>query len=135
MPGDINFKWPLRKYSRGFPDSHRSFQGAIKEDIKILILTKQGERLMHPDMGTKIISSGGLLFENMTNIFEMREQMYEEVKETVGRYLPAVTITNLTLEDVSTNSLLNNNELLITILYVVTGTNGFSDRVSFRISE
>lgn len=134
MAGDINFKWPLKANSRGFPNSHRSFQGAIKEDLKILVLTKRGERLMHPDMGTKIAAHGSVMFENV-DTKEIRELLLEDIKETVTKYLPAVEIVNLVVQDSNTSARLGNNELLINIIYAVRGTNGFSDQISIRVSE
>ena len=59
----INLKFPLRSYRRGFFEMNTTTLAAIREDIKILLLTKKGERLINTDIGTNIPILAGQLFE------------------------------------------------------------------------
>ena len=57
----INFKFPLKSANRGFFQGNKTTIGAIREDIKILLMTVKGERVMHKNMGTNIPILAGQL--------------------------------------------------------------------------
>ena len=57
----INFKFPLKSYRRGFFQGNTDTISAVRENIKILLLTQKGERVMHGEMGTNILYSQGQL--------------------------------------------------------------------------
>ena len=50
----INLKFPLRAYRKGFFEMNNTTRAAIREDIKILLLTKKGERVVNSSIGTNI---------------------------------------------------------------------------------
>ena len=59
----INLKFPLRAYRKGFFEMNNTTRDAIREDIKILLLTKKGERVVNSTIGTNIPILAGQLFE------------------------------------------------------------------------
>ena len=59
----INLKFPLRAYRKGFFEMNNTTRDAIREDIKILLLTKKGERVVNGSIGTNIPILAGQLFE------------------------------------------------------------------------
>ena len=59
----INFKWPLTSFRRGFFEGNRDTKAAVREDIKTLLMTAKGERVMHKNMGTTLPILNGQLFE------------------------------------------------------------------------
>tara|TARA_R100000008_G_C3519949_1_gene133423 strand:+ start:120 stop:488 length:369 start_codon:yes stop_codon:yes gene_type:complete len=74
----------------------------VKQNLKMIILTIPGERVMEPEFG---VGMKRYLFQNFS------ENVYAEIdgkiREQVGIYLPAVSIQeiNFFLKDPDTNSL------------------------------
>ena len=52
----INLKFPLKSYRRGFFQGNTDTISAVRENIKILLLTNKGERVMHANLGTGIFA-------------------------------------------------------------------------------
>ena len=50
----INLKFPLKSYRRGFFQGNTDTISAVRENIKVLLLTTKGERVMHAELGTRI---------------------------------------------------------------------------------
>lgn len=65
----------------------------VISNVRNLILTNKGERLMNPDFGTDIYN---LLFEN--NISELDETIRTSIREAFDRYMPMARIENLEVE-------------------------------------
>tara|TARA_R100000773_G_C4171403_1_gene84961 strand:+ start:71 stop:439 length:369 start_codon:yes stop_codon:yes gene_type:complete len=62
----------------------------VKQNLKMLILTNPGERVMEPDYGVGIKQ---FLFENFeSDVFARIDQ---KIREQVARYMPAVQIRKL----------------------------------------
>ena len=64
----INFKWPLTSFRRGLFEGNRDTKAAVREDIKTLLMTAKGERVMHKELGTSLPILSGLLFEPIDRI-------------------------------------------------------------------
>lgn len=133
MAGDVTFKFPLKKVTRGFPESHRSLEGAAKEDLKNLILTKKGERLINPDIGTNITQIYGEMFGNVDKE-QMQHRMQTDIKDAVSKYLPSVEIISVTIKDRYDDSTIGLNELVVSVSFIVTSSNGYADNLVLRIS-
>ena len=127
---DINFKWPLKKISRGFPESNRTINGAIKEDLKILLLTSKGERLMDPNMGTNVSKIYGELFNNV-NKSEMERRIRQEIVTVVKTYMPSVNIIDVKLRDYEDDSTIPFNQISISVVY---NSNNSQDTLNLRVS-
>lgn len=91
----------------------KSVNELAKQNLKMLILTKPGERIMMPDFG---VGLNRFLFENDTNI--LRETIISEIKRKVNRYLPYINIIDLDLNRGSDVS--DNNTLYIKIKYSIS---------------
>ena len=72
--GDINFKFPLKSFKQGFFQGNQTTKSAVREDIKVLLMTVKGERVMDKNMGTNIPILAGQLFEPITKV-EMAEKI------------------------------------------------------------
>jgi len=84
---------PVKKGSTGFfEQSFSSFEQA-KSNLKNLLLTKQGERVMQPNFGTGLHS---LLFEQMTDDFE--NKLTETITKSVGYWLPYINIEEVDIK-------------------------------------
>jgi len=132
MPGDINFRWPLVTRGRYFPDSNRSIQTAVRENLKILLLTNKGQRLMYPNMGTNFMQK--YMFEQIDKE-EMTISMEREVRQQVEEYMPEIQITSFAVKDFNDdNANIGKNELVISLRYIMTGLGGFADSLTLRFN-
>lgn len=132
MPGDINFRWPLVTRGRYFPDSNRNIQTAVRENLKILLLTNKGQRLMYPNMGTNFMQK--YMFEQIDKE-EMTISMEREVRQQVEEYMPEIQITSFAVKDFNDdNANIGKNELVISLRYIMTGLGGFADSLTLRFN-
>lgn len=82
---------------------------AVKQSVRNLILTERGERLMQPNVGSKIRS---VLFENFTQQTVMLAKQY--IKEVFDNYEPRAELLNI---DISPDP--DNNSMLIGIEFAI----------------
>lgn len=89
----IGFKLPfsVSSGSIGYFDTTADEISATKEDLKSLMLTNPGERLMQPNLGCGFAS---LLFENLTRD-ELRVQMTDKVISQAALWMPFVSLQEL----------------------------------------
>lgn len=125
----VGIKLPIvRRDGRLFEQSYTTEDQAIS-NLKNLILTREGERLMHPLLGTKLQDA---LFEPNSDV--MAERIRNSIQRAVGYWLPYISITSLNVQAViATGSdreehgitislvvALNNQEANIPITFLVT---------------
>ena len=88
----IGLKLPLQKAnsSEGYFESTTTSMDAAKQNIRNLILTRKGERLLNPTLGLNLDE---FLFENITEdiIYLIRE----DIESTFGFWLPYIGIKDL----------------------------------------
>ena len=82
----------------------------VKQNLKMLILTIPGERVMEPNFG---VGLSRYLFENFGQ--DTMSQISSRIREQAGIYLPAVEIRNITFGTVDPDS----NYLGIAIEYSI----------------
>lgn len=108
----INIDFPFKNSPDGFfINLNSSDDRAIKADLMHLLLTRKGQRLYNPNFGTNL----------MRYIFEPNDSLTltsikEDVTATVRKYLPNLSITNLSV----TQSNENNYVAVIRVDYTVT---------------
>ena len=88
----------------------KSIRKLVKQNLKMLILTNPGERVMEPDFG---VGLKRYLFENYGAGTEA--QIDTKIREQVGKYLPAVTIIRVAFGTTDPD----NNFLGISIFYSI----------------
>ena len=72
-----------------FYELHRTIKGNIQQNLKMLLYTSPGERIMVPDYG---VGLKRFLFEQFPD-FEIDAKIREQVK----KYLPQITIMSLSI--------------------------------------
>jgi len=92
------------------------FESLIKQNLKMLILTSQGERIMEPEFGVGIRN---FLFENFND---------QKIRKQTGMFMPAIKI----LEVGFAGSDLDRNLLGIQVFYSVPDI-GITDLLEFTI--
>jgi len=81
---------PIRRGDVGFfEQAFTSFEQA-KSNLKNLLLTKKGERIMQPNFGTGLQS---LLFEQMTPSLE--RDLEDTIVKSVGYWLPYISVKDI----------------------------------------
>mgnify|MGYP003344206934 FL=1 len=87
----------VRGNSGFFAQSYQTLD-QVKSNIKNLLLTRKGERVMHPDFGTGLHE---LLFSQNTDDLETKIQ--NTIESAIGYWLPYVTIEEINVDQTTTN--------------------------------
>lgn len=121
----IGIKLPITNSNTGmFAQSTTTFE-QVKSNYKNLILTKKGERLMQPELGTDLYR---ILFENIT------ENKLEEAKLTVmqatERWMPFLEVTNFELKNPVNG---NPHRIDITVTYRFRSNPNVTDSITVSV--
>ena len=130
----INLKFPLKSYKRGFFQGNTDTISAVRENIKTLLLTLKGERVMHTNLGTNIPVLQGQLFEPIT-----REETFEnirlEIETAIEAYLPYIRIVNIKMITQEEEPNLGNNRIRINMAYVIADQSALADNVDITLNN
>ena len=99
----------------------------LKTNIKNLLLTKKGERLMNPLFGAGVET---VLFEPITDEFE--DKIQEIITNSVQRYIPNVSIDEIDVDMSNENK--DKNLINISLKFRSRST-GNSGLVSFNVAQ
>jgi len=114
---------PLRRdTSDGFV-MIKTFPKLIRQNLKMLILTNPGERIMEPDFGVGLRT---YLFQNFNE--GTYAEIEAKIKEQVAKYLPVVTIIGLGIDTSGQDS----NQLKISLKFAIPNI-GATDLLQFTI--
>jgi phage baseplate assembly protein W len=106
---------PIKRGNTGyFEQAFTSFEQA-KANLKNLLLTAKGERVMQPEFGTGLQS---LLFEPMDDTFE--SQLQDVITQTVSYWLPYINIEQIDVE--MTDAMKDAHTAHMTIQFTVGNT-------------
>jgi len=126
---------PLERVSQGFKDLSMSFQvnpltndlialgnaTAISRSIRNIVFTLPGEKFFNPDFGTGL---NRILFENMDEI--SASDLRDQIALSIVNFEPRVTLL-----DVSTEPLYDQNAFNVTISYKIIGADLPAQEVEF----
>ena len=84
---------------------------AVKNNIRLLLDTEKGERLMQPNLGMNLKR---FLFDNITQ--DTTAEVQADITDTISRFLPFVTITTMDIE-VEDNQGLGPNSMHINLAF------------------
>lgn len=88
----LSVKLPLSYIPNEGFGMNTNYLQVAKQNIKMVILTEPGERIMIPDFGVGIKRS---LFENRESINNIRQRILFQV----NKYLPYIAINNIAIFD------------------------------------
>ncbi len=124
-PRFINIDYPFKNSPEGFfLNLNSDNQRAIKADLMHLLLTRKGQRLYNPDFGTDLLK---FIFQPNDSL--TLDDIKQEVKNSVKKYLPKLMINNIT---VTPNE---KNDYVATIRIDYKITDDVFDIVDFVIIE
>tara|TARA_Y100000310_G_scaffold150540_1_gene150018 strand:+ start:535 stop:903 length:369 start_codon:yes stop_codon:yes gene_type:complete len=114
---------PLTRNSADGFTMLKNFRKVAKQNLKMLILTAPGERVMEPDFG---VGLRRFLFQNFsTSIFS---EMENKIREQAAIYLPAITIIRVVFDAAE----IDRNQLGISIKFSIPDI-GASEMLEFTI--
>ena len=125
----INLKFPLRSYRKGFFEMNNTTTAAVRENIKTLLMTVKGERVVNPSIGTNIPTLMGQLFEQIEPR-EMEAKIGAEITTALETWMPEVEMVGITVytqDTVPGGTALNRNDILIRMSYVYSDQAGIVD--------
>jgi len=133
MPG-FTPKIPLAPSSQdGFYGLTKTLVENVKQNLKMIVLTSPGERIMNPNFGVGIRH---LLFENFSD--NLYRTFKTRLNEQIELYLPIVEIINVNFLDINKDKIDNNsaesNVLAVEIEYAITNMNIFDSLFIENIS-
>lgn len=94
----IGVTLPFVRGNNGFFAQSYQTLDQVKSNIKNLLLTRKGERVMHPDFGTGLHE---LLFSQNTD--ELETKIQNTIESAIGYWLPYVTIEEINVDQTTTN--------------------------------
>ena len=98
----------------------------IKSNIKNLLLTKRGERVMQPEFGSGLQE---VLFE--FNDDDLSEKIETTITTAIDRWIPSVSIESILVE--STDTLKDSNQVNISLTFRVNGNQNVQN-VTFNVN-
>ena len=132
----INLKFPLRAYRKGFFEMNNTTRDAIREDIKILLLTKKGERVVNSTIGTNIPILAGQLFEPAIKE-DLEPEITIEVKQALATWMPYVTLESLevfTSAEAPRGIALEETQILVVMEYLVNNAEAMRDSIQLTVN-
>ena len=105
---------PLRlDPTNGFANNHTELQ-AIIQDLKMLLLTSPGERVMDPEFG---VGMRNFLFEqnNSSTYSRIKAKIIKQTQE----YLPFLEIQEVLFDSENNNSNVKPNALMVTLKFAI----------------
>ena len=133
----VNLKFPLRSYRKGFFEMNNTTIDAVKEDIKILLLTKKGERVVNPNIGTNIPILLGELFEPIKKE-EMEARIGAEIRSALDTWMPYVTMDDIeifTSDNPPRGTNVNENDILVRMIYTLQNAGGIRDSIQLSFQN
>ena len=106
----------------------------MRENIKTLLLTTKGERVMHGELGTNIPVLQGQLFEPITRD-ETFENIRLEIETAVQTYLPYIRILNISMVTQEEEPALGNNKIRVNMAYTISDQSALVDNVDITLNN
>jgi phage baseplate assembly protein W len=122
----VGLALPIQITNVAFKQNYTEIE-QLKSNIKNLLLTKKGERLMNPLFGTGVET---VLFEPITDEFE--EKVQDIITNSVEKYIPNVSIEEINVDMSNENK--DKNLINISLKFRSRNT-GNSGLVSFNIAQ
>ena len=127
----IGIDLPFRKSngSEGWFESTKTTFDSVRNNIKSLLLTNRGERIMQPSLGLNLRK---YLFEPLTGdtILTIETEIYQ----TIDFWLPFVNIDNLEVT-MGEASDIGSNTINISVTFSIRNSRNYFDTIQVTIGE
>tara|TARA_Y100000592_G_scaffold45373_1_gene71989 strand:+ start:28833 stop:29201 length:369 start_codon:yes stop_codon:yes gene_type:complete len=119
----LSVKLPITRDSADGFTMIKDFKTLIRQNLKMLVLTAPGERIMEPTFG---VGARQYLFENFNDT--IYEEISANIRSQARRFIPAIGIRQINFN----NNEVNPNLLGISIVYTIPDI-GVTDLLEFTI--
>tara|TARA_E500000331_G_C17159656_1_gene671163 strand:- start:619 stop:984 length:366 start_codon:yes stop_codon:yes gene_type:complete len=116
-------KLPIRRSESEGYQMISDFQTLIRQNLKMLVLTAPGERIMEPDFGVGVRN---YLFDNFNNM--TYNTINTKIREQATKYMPVIDIIEINFGDSDPDR----NFLSIKIFFTIPAI-GIKDLLEFTI--
>jgi len=103
---------------------NKNLKQTFSQNLKMLILTMPGERIMVPDFG---VGLHGFLFEGVTD--DTFSRISTRIQQQVSQFIPAINLTEITFSTSDEDSSLKLNEVRVSIKYDILPYNGSDELI------
>ena len=123
----VGITLPIQRGNEGyFRQSFRTFD-QVRSNLKNLLLTKRGERILQPDFGSGLHD---LLFNPATEKFE--EDLENTINDAVAQWLPYIIVEDINI-DISKEQT-DNNQAKVSLKFRQEGDQTL-DTLTFLVEE
>ena len=123
----VGITLPIQRGNEGyFRQSFRTFD-QVRSNLKNLLLTKKGERLLQPEFGSGLHD---LLFNPLTDKFE--EDLENTINDAVAKWLPYVIVEDINIDISKEQS--DNNQAKVSLKFRQEGDQTL-DTLTFLVEE
>ena len=119
----LSVKLPITRDSADGFTMIKDFRTLIRQNLKMLVLTAPGERIMEPTFG---VGARRYLFENFNDT--IYEEISANIRSQARKFIPAIGIRQINFNDNEANP----NLLGISIVYTIPDI-GVTDLLEFTI--
>jgi|TARA_Y100000310_G_C20279959_1_gene622124 phage baseplate assembly protein W len=125
----IDYPFSKSNKSEGWFKSTESTIDSVKNNIKLLLSTEKGERLMQPNLGLGLRKR---LFEQITQ--ETIADIKNDIQTAFSFWLPFVEIKQLEIVTQDDENNINSNSIIIKLLFNITKAPNTLESVQVEIS-
>ena len=111
---EINYKFPWKKSPKGGFASNEETIDAVADDLRMLLLTNHGERLIHGDFGANLRK---IIFE--FNGPDLQQAVRDAVLTATEKWMPFVTLTDIEVRDRNIDTTIGPNQIHLKIKFSV----------------
>ena len=128
----IGIDLPFRKSdgNEGWFKSTKTTFEAVRNNVKSLLLTERGERMMQPSLGLNLKK---YLFEPLND--DLKLTIENEIFETFNFWLPFVNIVDLVIDTSGDVSDIGRNKIDISLKFNIKQNQNYFDTVDVTIGE
>ena len=123
----IGITLPIQKGNGGYFAQSYQTSEQVKSNIKNLILTRKGERLMHPNFGTDLYNT---LFNQNTD--DLESEIERSIDRAIQEWMPYISIDEILVDQTNTNR--DTYFFTVTLNFRVAGQQNL-ETVTFNINE
>ena len=124
----IGLTIPLVNGDNGYFQTTLTHLEQAKHNLRNLLLTMKGERVMQPELGCDIWK---MVFNQIDNATTKKADMF--IRDSVERWLPYLTIKEVKL--ISTPSDIDNNILRLEVLFFLNDDPSAYDSITFDVNS
>jgi phage baseplate assembly protein W len=123
----IGITLPIQRGNGGFFAQSYQTSEQVKSNIKNLILTRKGERLMHPNFGTDLYNT---LFNQNTD--DLESEIERSIDRAIQEWMPYISVDEILVDQTNTNR--DTYFFTVTLNFRVAGQQNL-ETITFNINE